>query len=366
MIQKETLTQEWIDKVAKQNRNADKILVEKVIRALLLLEGLANSDLLFIFKGGTALMLLLDSAKRFSIDIDIILANQPENLDILLQSLIEKQGFNRVELQERKITSTIEKAHYKFFYTPIYKTHPGEDYVLLDILFETNHYSNVTLHALQSQFVSSAGKPVQVRIPSVEDLLGDKLTAFAPNTTGVPYIRNGNSMAMEIIKQLYDIGNLVDVAKDMRTIKTSYNNIVKAEMVYRNIVDTSSVEVLEDTYQTALCIALRGADGKGDFEVLKKGIQAVTGFIFSELFHIDKAIIYAAKAAYVSQLIATDKTQIEKFKNPDQVAGATITVPHNTRLQRLKKSNPEAFFYWWKATQLKNENDTNKGESQNE
>jgi hypothetical protein len=64
MIDKEKITVEWIEKVSKANRNADKILVEKVIRALLLLEGLAKQKLSFVFKGGTALMLLLNSAKR--------------------------------------------------------------------------------------------------------------------------------------------------------------------------------------------------------------------------------------------------------------------------------------------------------------
>jgi len=353
MIQQETLTIEWIEKVSKANRNADKILVEKVIRALMLLEGLANSELPFIFKGGTALMLLLNSAKRLSIDIDIIVSKEPKNLEEILNSFAGKQGFNKVVLQERKKTSDIEKAHYKFFYTPIHKTHEGDDYVLLDILFEANHYSKVSAHALQSQFVSSAGKEAQIQMPSVEDLLGDKLTAFAPNTTGVPYIRNENSMTMEIIKQLYDIGNLVDVVTDVETIKTTYYTIAKTEMAYRNIKDTSPAEVLEDTYQTALCISLRGTDGKGDFEALLKGIQAVTGFIFSEPFHLDKAVTFAAKAAYASQLIATDQKEIEKFTNPAQVVDATIEAPHNTRLQRLKKSNPEAFFFWWKATQLK-------------
>lgn len=54
MINKEeSLTAEWIDKVSKANRKADKILIEKVIRVLLLLEGLSNSGLSFIFKGGS-------------------------------------------------------------------------------------------------------------------------------------------------------------------------------------------------------------------------------------------------------------------------------------------------------------------------
>lgn len=356
MIHKDTLTQKWIDEVSKQNRNADKILVEKVIRALMLLEGLAKSELTFIFKGGTALMLLLNSAKRLSIDIDIIVSNEPKNLDEILNSFVQEQGFNKVELQHRNTSSDIEKAHYKFFYTPIHKTHEGDDYVLLDILFEANHYTNISMRPIKSQFVINEGKEVEVAIPSIEDLLGDKLTAFAPNTTGVPYIRNENSMTMEIIKQLYDIGNLVDVATDMQIIKPTYNTIVKTEIAYRNLKDIPPAEVLEDTYQTALCISLRGADGKGNFEELLKGIQAVRGFIFSEPFHLDKAVTSAAKAAYVSQLIAKDEKEIEKYTDPQQIAEATIEAPNNTRLQRLKKSNPEAFFYWWKATQLKNKN----------
>ena len=352
MISKETLTEQWIDKVSRSNRNADKILVEKVIRALLLLEGLSNVGLPFIFKGGTALMLLLNSAKRLSIDIDIIISKEPKDLEVLLQQVSKNQGFNKVELQHRNTSSTIHKAHYKFFYTPVYQTHTGEDSILLDILFESNNYSNVSLYPLQSQFIINKGKEAQIKMPSVEDLLGDKLTAFAPYTTGVPYIRSENSMSMEIIKQLYDIGNLFDVVNDLQIIKDTYHKIVKTEITYRNLKKHTFAEVLEDTYQTALCISLRGADGKGDFEELQKGIQRVTGFIFSETFHLDKAITHSAKAAYMARLIASDQKVIEKYKDAKQVADATISAPYNTRLNKLKKSNTEAFFYWWKATQL--------------
>ena len=49
MIDKERITLEWIEKVSKANRNADKILVEKVIRVLLLLEGLVRQKLSFTY-----------------------------------------------------------------------------------------------------------------------------------------------------------------------------------------------------------------------------------------------------------------------------------------------------------------------------
>jgi hypothetical protein len=63
MIHKECHSLEWINKVAKQHK-ADTILVEKVIRALTLLEGLKEANIDFIFKGGTALMLLFKDVKR--------------------------------------------------------------------------------------------------------------------------------------------------------------------------------------------------------------------------------------------------------------------------------------------------------------
>lgn len=204
------------------------------------------------------------------------------------------------------------------------------------------------------RFLGELTKSAQIQMPSVEDLLGDKLTAFAPNTTGVPYIRNENSMSMEIIKQLYDIGNLFDAVEDLKVVKTTFGKIIKTEIAYRNLKEVSPAEVLEDTYQTSLCISLRGTGGKGDFEALLKGIESVRGFIFSEAYYLEKAITHAAKAAYVSQLIASNATTIEKFTDPKQIAKATIEAPHNTRLQKLKKSDPEAFFYWWKATRLIN------------
>ncbi len=86
MIDKEKLTIDWINKVSKEKRNADKILVEKVIRALVLLEGLVKQNLSFVFKGGTALMLHLNSSKRLSIDIDIIIPVKSNELDELLGS----------------------------------------------------------------------------------------------------------------------------------------------------------------------------------------------------------------------------------------------------------------------------------------
>jgi predicted nucleotidyltransferase component of viral defense system len=289
MIKPETYTIEWIKTIAKTNRNADPILVEKVIRALTLLYHLAANGLDFVFKGGTSLMLILDTPKRLSIDIDIILNDGKANLSDHFNKIIADSNFIRYEEQERKVSSSIEKAHFKFFYIPEYKTNKDEEYILLDILFEANHYPILSRYPIQSPFLQLAEAPLLVTAPTAEGLLGDKLTAFAPATTGIPYEKHGESMSMEIIKQLYDIAHLFDKAINIDIVKQSFTTIAGVELQYRNHADKSISDVHEDTYQTALTISSKGLFGTGNYTALQTGIQRVARFIFAESFQLDKA-----------------------------------------------------------------------------
>lgn len=353
MIAKNTLTLDWLKQISSQNNNADFILVEKVIRALFLLEGLVESKIGFVFKGGTALMLHLNSSKRLSIDIDIVMHEQVK-LQPIFDKIAGEKGFIRAEEQERHVNYDIEKAHYKFYYTPIYKTAQEEEYVLLDILFEQPKYTKLVALPIDSVFVSQEGQPLNVNIPSLNDLLGDKLTAFAPNTTGIPYMKAKVSRAMEIIKQLYDVGHLFDLADNLETIASTFEKFALTELGYRDLGQDWSI-VLDDIYHTALLISTRGQDGKGDLEALQLGLRQIKGYIFSEGYNIEKAIVHASKAAYLSVLIKRKKTIIERFGDPLEMADWIIEQPFNTKHNKLKKSNPEAFYYWYKIYLLDKE-----------
>ena len=84
------------------------------------------------------------------------------------------------------------------------------------------------------------------------------------------------------------------------------------------------------------------------------GIKNIVNFIISESFHIEKAITFAAEAAYISYLISTDAKEIHKFTTPDNIKDYIIKQPFNTKLNKFKKSNPEAFYYWYQAIKLIN------------
>jgi len=350
VISKSTLSPEWLRQASKDNNRADPILVEKVIRALLLLEGLAASKLSFVFKGGTALMLHLQSSRRLSIDIDIIMA-ETSDLQAIFDQVAVAQGFTRVAEHERTAGYGIHKAHYKFYYLPLYKTIQAEEYILLDILFEEAKYSSLVDLPIHSPFVMQDGAPLTVTTASLNDLLGDKLTAFAPYTTGIPYTKAGISRTMEILKQLYDIGYLYEVSDHPETVAATFERFALTELGYRGL-EQDIVAVLDDIYHTALHICTRGKEGRGDFEAIQQGLQQIKAYIFSEAYTIEKAIAHAAKAAYLSVLIRRRVPEMPRFTGPLMMADWMIEQPFPTRLNKLKKSNPEAFFYWYQIYSL--------------
>lgn len=352
MIDLGVLHIDWINAASAKNNKADKILVEKVVRALLLLEGLSESGIHFVFKGGTALMIMQGSTKRLSIDIDIIL---PIKIDFetIFEKIVKEKQFIRFELQERHVSSNIEKAHYKFFYEPAYRTARAEEYVLLDILFEKPQYQQIVEQNIDSTFVYQNGPPLRVHTPSFDDILGDKLTAFAPNTTGIPYEKGGESRVMEIIKQLYDIGNLVERMQNPIITATTFHAFAKTELGYRGINAESEI-VLDDILDTSLTISSKGALGNGRIDAIMQGIGQLKQYIFSENYHIEKAVIHAARAAYVVALIKTNQTEIRRFSEPLELKDWVIGNQKYNKLNKLKKSNPEAYFYWHHTLTLLN------------
>ncbi len=352
MIKPECFTKEWCEQVAQKLNYKDTQLIEKVVRALSLLEMLVQSGCPFHFKGGTATMLLLGGVtNRLSIDIDIIC---PPGTDIeQYLSKFKEFGFTKIDLVERKTPGkNILKSHSKFFYQLAYTDKAArEGYILLDVLYEDCHYRNTLEIPIISPFIEIEGDPLNVRVPSVDDILGDKLTAFAPNTTGIPYYKKDKVCSVEIIKQLYDVARLFDRIDNLDITSQSFLSIAKVEMAYREISDLESV--YDDILQTSLLLATRGKEGVGEFDILQDGIKKIKAFIHTSNYHIENAIIDSAKATYISTCIRKGITDIEKYTGDvEAVSRMTIAPTLTTKLNKLKRILPEAFYYWVKISEL--------------
>lgn len=352
MIKKECFTSEWIKSTAIRNNYKDLNLIEKVIRAMSLLEMLKLSGCPFCFKGGSALMLILGgSASRLSIDIDIIC---PPGVDIEpYLNGVEKFGFTSMTLEKRQQRDTnIPKSHSKFFYRVAYKNGDSSSYILLDVLYEDLQYQAVEEVEIKGPFIELDGEPLKVIVPSIDDILGDKLTAFAPNTSGIPYEKGGKDCSLEIIKQLYDVGRLFEHARNFQRTKDAFTQIGKIELQYKDIPVGLSC-IYEDIRETALCLATRGQVGKGDFKMLQRGIQKIDSYIYKEKYRIEEAIVDSARAAYLATSIEKSQTRIEKYEgDAHSILAMELSPSVNSKLNKLRKILPEAFFYWVKTSEM--------------
>ena len=196
--------------------------------------------------------------------------------------------------------------------------------------------------------------PLQrVRVPTIEALLGDKLTAFAPNTIGVPY---GVNKEIEVIKQLYDINCLLDQSTDIETIKNTYDAIADQQFNYLKLRTTTD-SVLQDTIDTALILAKRDKNKGEDFEKyqeLLRGITKFNNFLITGNFRIEQAQVASARAAFLAgKLQHSDHSEMVVFKPGTDLSNLEIKNQEFNFLNRFKKTNHEAFFYWYQYLSLK-------------
>jgi len=369
MIDEKSLSAEWLAEKRKQYKK-DPGIIEGMIYALYLLDQLRATGLDFIFKGGTSLILLMERPLRFSVDIDIIVSPDLEReiLEKHLSNIPTSSKFLRVELDEkRSYKEGIPKAHYKFIYrsnVPT-KTRAGESIsnpereILLDILFSENPYPVLAERPIQTDWVRITGVPSIVKTPDINSIAGDKLVAFAPCTTGVPY---GAGKEKEIIKQLFDVGHLFHQINDFELFKRSYHTSAAGEMKYRPERKIASVEeILKDTIATALLIAKReyhkpeDEDSRAKFSEINTGINQFGHFVFEGNFRIDHAQVASAKAAYLAAIILTDHNGgLELFDEGMPINQYLIAHPdYNFLNKRLKYiAQGEALFYWHQTIQL--------------
>jgi hypothetical protein len=319
MITKEVFTQSWLNsrsiELKKEYKSIDPILLEKVVKALHLLECLSNVGLPFIFKGGTSIILLLETARRFSIDIDIIVEKGIEINQALEQIVNQDDVFTRYEIDTRDNQTYLPVGHYKLYYYSIIDQR--ENAILLDVLFDENPYT------------------------------GDKLTAFALNTTGIQYNKNKE---LEIIKQLFDIACLFDVFDNIHVVRQTFIKVAEKEISYRKLKDVTYVDVLDDIFNTAIVLAYRGSNEPKIFKHLENGVQKMRGYVLGrKAFIIEDAVGCAAKAAYLALLLKSSASDIEKFKpgiNLNQYK------TQDKKINTIVKINPEAYYYWYKSLEL--------------
>jgi hypothetical protein len=286
-------------------------------------------------------MLLLDRPRRLSTDIDIIV-EPGADIDAFIKKAAEIFPFVGCEEQTRPPVRNIEKRHFKFFYGS--SVIGGSLHIILDVLFEKNNYPNVIRKEITGSLLDTELPAIYVNVPTVNCILGDKLTAFAPHTIGIPF---GVNKEMEIIKQLYDVATLTEKCDDFKEVKDTYRIVAEKEIGYRGL-DVSIQDTLKDSFNAVIAIIGKGMLFTEDHKKLLDGIRRIKGHIFDSYSVID-AESQSCRVAHLIANILADSTDLPRISGGNSYLDKTITNAHYKKLNYVKRANLMDFAYLYEA-----------------
>lgn len=332
-----------IDDTRKQIKFSDRGIFEKAVYAFRLLAGLLKYYPDLVFKGGTSILLHIFPPARFSIDIDILLNKKDKDtLESNLKKLVAESDLF-ISVEEDKRESNIPKAHYKFYYKSHYVRE--QQYILLDIVFCEYPYHKTIEKELKGHPLVLIETEAVANVPTPDGLFGDKLTAISPRTIGLPL---NEKREMEFVKQVIDLGNLFDLLTDVRDIKNTFVNTLKLENSFRR-TNHKKDEIINDIINVAFKYSqhlLKGSKTAAkEIERVNSGLKRVGNHLVSKYTQSDLKFAFA-RIAYICCLIQqeNDKVIIKTIDYPT-LSDMRLKGKYEI-LEGLKKTNPQAYFYW--------------------
>jgi hypothetical protein len=301
----------------------------------------------------------LSQIRRLSIDIDIVCGIPPRELDTILLAISNKPPFTGYQEEHRENQGLPNRRHFSFAYRKIEGGHPSPS-ILLDVVEDKESYPSIVTKPIATAFIE-VDKETIVRVPTLDGLLADKLTAFAPYTIGVSFTnKHGVDQFMRVAKHLFDIGELFNHVTSFAQVITAYRASFEKENGYHGSAYQFE-QALEDTFNISYhyCgIRLKKFPQHPDAIKLDNGRKALANHLVGGKYNSEMFIkIAAAKAVFLSQAILKNQTglsleqirysldKIEEIRTAE-IAGAYAA------LNRLKVVNPEAFYYWWQMSRM--------------
>lgn len=253
--------------------------------------------------------------------------------------------FKQCKKQIRTGRNNIKKKHFKFTYqSPI----TGKEiYILLDILFAENPFARLIDCEIKNDMLLTKPKFLTVKTPDINCILGDKLTAFAPHTIGIPLNMKKD---MEVMKQMYDVGTLLNEFTDFKLVYDTYFKVAAGEIFYRGNEITIE-EAIKDTFRAAACIVSRGSLSPDEYPLYVQGIRDLRGHIYAENYSPEIAVENAARIMYMAACLLKNQPY-EKIINPMEFSSQRFLTEDMMSLKYLRKVNLEAYGYAIQAERL--------------
>ncbi len=195
----------------------------KAMHALEYLSQLQKEHLEFVLKGGTAVQLMIPTGwQRISIDIDLVTTTTRKEIESVLQKINEKFGNEYYAWKPRRQNVGMNIPFYSYK-IEIPLSSGQRSSILLDMMLYQIELPLAKIR-VNSFFYES---PTSVMAPSTDAIFADKLSIMGPKTIG-RYLRDSRN-GMEYGKHLYDLKNLLPLAREMEVVLEAYKKILQQQ-----------------------------------------------------------------------------------------------------------------------------------------
>lgn len=332
---KKCFSPENLKKIVEEKKLTSIANLERALFALEYVGQLWDNGLDLVFKGGSAVQILLgDSWNRLSVDADICTELSVEEIEKNLDEIKKKFKGKCFDYEPRGDPDGDLFRFYRLTSPPI--TGPQRKFLLDIQRIEPNY--RLTETPLKSFFYDS---DIIIKTPTGSSILGDKLSVIGPSTIGrkLDDSRNG----IEYAKHFYDIFCLSNNFEEFSETRKTYYSCVEIQSEIRG-KDYTREECIKDALLTCKTASLpfneelvnnMSEDNMilKQYENLKKGVRRFGPFIVDEHFYNWESLReYASKTANLFKALKQG-TKITKKKDAelDEMIETLSALPEEER-----------------------------------
>ena len=226
--------------IASHALAASPALAEQAIHCLELVAELSWADLSYQFKGGNSLLVVLQSPKRFSIDVDIATNESREALEAVLDKIVQTCGvFYKWTHRQHKTKPWLPLASYYLFYKSQY-VNDKDAFVMLDAQLKRSPYMVKRIPIVCGELFHTV---VKAEVPLPAGIVGDKLLTLGPQTLGIPI---GKGKEAQRLKHVFDVSRLLEEMPLLDDIRESFRACIEHENGLQEKAITEK-QILDDT-----------------------------------------------------------------------------------------------------------------------
>jgi len=330
--------------IESQRFGASPQLAEQAIHCLELVAELAATGLSYQFKGGNSLLLVLDTPRRFSIDVDIATDQSRERIEACVTELVRAYGtFTRWQPRPHKTKPWLPISSYYLFY-PSAVGPESEGSIMLDIQLRKSPYkTRMAPVACGSLYASSQ----TVELPLAASIAGDKLLTMGPATLGIPL---GKGKQAQRLKHVYDVSSLMATDPDLGDIRASFHACIAHENEIQEKAITAR-DVMFDTVRfcasvagLAKCPADPSRIQNGVLRENAEGLADFAAHLFEKGYDWRRLQLDMARVAWCVTAVCTEAVTRGRFTEVVGRGAPPASMPSADA--RMAGLTQEARYYW--------------------